>query len=158
MARRGRPSKYDDAAKQLSDIRKWREKGATKTDVARLLGIHIDTLVEWEKKYPEFSEAINARARDDVIYELRGKLYNLAMGGGEKISVKNIEIIRDANGNVLSKREKITERTLPPNPWAIDRMLNNIDPAWHANPKDYELRKEELELKKERSKKDDEEW
>jgi len=53
---KGRPSKYDS---KFCDIAyKYMAKGHSKLAVAGKLGISRDTLYEWCRKYPEFSDTI----------------------------------------------------------------------------------------------------
>ena len=51
----GRPTKYDEAYPNL--LLKHMEEGLSYQSFAATLGVHVDTLYEWEKVYPEFSEA-----------------------------------------------------------------------------------------------------
>lgn len=52
----GRPSKYDPS--MCGDVISLMREGASKTEVAAELGINKTTLYEWDKTYPEFSDAL----------------------------------------------------------------------------------------------------
>lgn len=52
----GRPSKYD--SKYCDLVIKMMKKGHSKQSVAGKIGISRDTLYEWCRKYPEFSDTI----------------------------------------------------------------------------------------------------
>lgn len=51
----GRPTKYHDCK---DSILKWVEMGSTYTDACRLEGIAYQTFLEWQDKFPEFTEAL----------------------------------------------------------------------------------------------------
>ena len=53
----GRPTKYqpDWMLEKIIDLGM---NGASRAKIALVLGINYDTLVEWEKKYPDFSDAL----------------------------------------------------------------------------------------------------
>lgn len=52
----GRPTKYDPA--MCDKAIELMSEGCSQCEVAASLGIHWDTLIEWKKSNPEFSEAI----------------------------------------------------------------------------------------------------
>lgn len=53
----GRPSKYDPSFCDL--VRELGSAGKSKHQIAAALGITVETLAEWRKAKPDFSEAIN---------------------------------------------------------------------------------------------------
>lgn len=153
MERRGRPSKWDKIKGRLSTVSRMRANGATKQQIADFFDIHIDTLISYEKKYPEFSEALK-RGQKKQIDSIKGVLYELAMGGTVKTEVTSIEEILDADGNIIGSKRKITEKVLPPNPYAANLLLANLDPDWHNDPKMLKIRQEEMELRKKKAEND----
>lgn len=52
----GRPSKY--RPEMCEQVINWMYQGHSKTEVAYLLKISKETLYQWVKEYPEFSDAI----------------------------------------------------------------------------------------------------
>ena len=52
----GRPSKY--TPEMRDSILKWIRTGNTYTDACRIEGIGYDAFLEWQKKYPDFAEAL----------------------------------------------------------------------------------------------------
>src|SRR5689334_925530 len=55
--KRGRPTKYHD--ERCDTILHYLREGNTLKTAAACAGIHYDTLNEWRKTYPEFSEAVD---------------------------------------------------------------------------------------------------
>jgi hypothetical protein len=53
----GRPTKYQPEW-MLDKVLDLGLKGSSRAKIAFTLGINYDTLVEWEKRYPEFSDAL----------------------------------------------------------------------------------------------------
>lgn len=53
----GRPTKYQPEW-MLEKVLELGMNGASRAKIAFVLGIHYDTLVEWEKRYPDFSDAL----------------------------------------------------------------------------------------------------
>lgn len=62
-----RPSKYETHVKpRLTEIADWVRNGASDKQVAERLGISADSLIEYKKKFSEFSECLkNTRAYVD---------------------------------------------------------------------------------------------
>jgi len=52
----GRPTKFDSIDIEL--VKKLYENGLTDQQVAGILGINKDTIYEWKKKHPDFSDSI----------------------------------------------------------------------------------------------------
>ncbi len=52
----GRPSKYNKVDEKL--LKKLYEAGLTDAQVANVIGVNRDTIFEWKKKHPEFSDTI----------------------------------------------------------------------------------------------------
>lgn len=70
MADTGRPTKYD--ADKASEIVALMAAGLSLTAAAADLNVHRDTLYEWEKQHPEFSDAIKlARGKRQSFLEKR---------------------------------------------------------------------------------------
>jgi hypothetical protein len=74
----GRPTKY--RREYCGSIVALMAEGRSLDGCAALIGVHPDTLWEWQKVYPEFSEAVRAgRAAATTCYENR--LIDVANGG-----------------------------------------------------------------------------
>ena len=91
MARVGRPSLYDP--KIHPKLGYWlAQAGLTDEQIAEEIGIHVDTLYEWRKVHPEFSEALRggkATPDDEVEAALlrRAKGFKYAEGSKEKVAL-----------------------------------------------------------------------
>ncbi len=72
-----RKSKYDPD--KLLLVEGWARDGLVEAQIAHNLGIHIDTLQEWKKRYPAFSSALK-RGKEVVDREVENALYKRAMG------------------------------------------------------------------------------
>lgn len=68
----GQPTKYDPAyCLQVID---WGRAGKSKMWIAATIGVHRDTLNEWERVHPEFSDALKrAKALEQQWWEDAGQ-------------------------------------------------------------------------------------
>lgn len=165
---RGRKSLYESHVKpRLEEIEQWVGNGVTLEQVAKNLGIAYSTLNDYKSKFPDFSETIK-KARVKVVIELRGALVKRACGydyDEKKVvtttinfSKKTREALEAAGIDIeqlespkLVRRETTTKR-VPEDVAAINLALKNFDREnWSNDWKAYELKKEELELKKEKA-------
>jgi len=91
MAKGGRPSSYDP--KLHPKLAFWlAQAGLTDEQMAEEIAIHTDTLYEWRKVHPEFSEALKGgKATPDGEVEAallrRAKGFKYAEGGKEKVAL-----------------------------------------------------------------------
>ena len=76
-----RPSKYEThVAPRLSEISDWVRNGASDREVAQRLEMSADSLIEYKKRFPEFSECLkNTRAYVDG--KVENALLNRALAG-----------------------------------------------------------------------------
>jgi hypothetical protein len=70
---RGRPSKFTPAMERQAKL--LCELGATDQNLAEFFEVNVDSIYEWKKKYPEFSDAIKQGKdiHDDQIEESMAK-------------------------------------------------------------------------------------
>jgi len=86
MGKRGRKSEYDIWIEDgvLEDklilVEGWKRDGLSDEQIAHNLGINPDTVNEYKKKYPKFSEAIK-KGKEVADFEVENALYKTAMEG-----------------------------------------------------------------------------
>jgi len=91
MAKVGRPSLYDP--KHHPKLAFWlAQAGLTDEQMAEELAVHVDTLYEWRKGHPEFSEALKsgkATPDDEVEAALlrRAKGFKYVEQGKERVAL-----------------------------------------------------------------------
>lgn len=83
----GRPTKYipeviyPKVEEYLSSCGKEQTELPTVEGLALYLGVNADTLFEWDKKYPEFSESIKK-----ILMKQKTQLMNDGMYGGKEVN------------------------------------------------------------------------
>lgn len=63
----------------LEQVSGWALDGLTNEDIAHNMGINIDTLYTWQKKFPEFSEALKVN-KEIADRRVENALYKSAIG------------------------------------------------------------------------------
>jgi len=63
----------------LTKIEGWARDGLTNEQIAQNIGINVDTLYRWKKKYYEFSEALK-RGKEVVDRQVENALLKTALG------------------------------------------------------------------------------
>lgn len=146
---RGRPNKYETHVKpRLEDIKKFCTY-MTEKQIAETLGVAYSSWNEYKLKYPELMESLK-KGRESLVLELRSTLIRKAKG----FNYSEKKIIKE-NGVVV--REEEYQRASLPDVAALNLLLKNYDKEnWSNDPQLLELRKEELEFRKEQAKA--EEW
>lgn len=146
MTQRGRRGKYESHVEpNLDKIREWRKLGATVEKICDVLGIGVSTWFEYEKRYPEFADAIK-KGTAEFCLDLRGELAKLCKK--HTLETKKQYIKEDENGN-KAKYTEITTKEVDADIAAINLLLKNLDrDNWSNDPAHVELRRQELELRK----------
>lgn len=140
-------SKYEEFVKPyLKEIESWKRTGSTDEQIAKNLGVSVNTFNEYKKKYREFSESLK-KGRSHAVADLKSELWDLAHK--HTLKTKKIYIRNNADGSE-SKFTEITEKEIDSSPIAINMLLKNIDRdgKWSDNPQGMSLREQELELKR----------
>lgn len=143
-----RPSNYERLVEpHLNDIIEWRKKGATDEIIAKKLGVGLSTLYAYKTKYSELKEAFNVGTQD-LVLELRGELIKLAFP--HYLKTEKTYIRKDEETGNTTKYTEITKKEVDGNINAIHLLLKNYDKEnWTSNPAELDLKKTEIEMKKE---------
>lgn len=145
MAKVGRKDKYLTHIKpRFQDIEKWLNEGAEQKRIAEKLGIAYSTWNTYKVRYPELAELCN-KPREGLIEDLRSALVKRALGAVYRTTKTYIK--ENSDGSTYSYTE-VVEQEQPPDTTAIFGALNLYDPAYVKDKKNFELKKEELELKR----------
>jgi transcriptional regulator with XRE-family HTH domain len=140
----GRPAKYETyVLPYLERIPKMKKQGMTDDQIAEKLGIGRSSMMEYKKKYPDFTNAFKI-GKMELIEDLEDTLYRKALG---KIKVKKVKrYIEDINGVKKQKIEE-TEEEIPPDTASIVFSLKNLDPIRWRDTRVYEgLENNKLEI------------
>lgn len=147
MTQKGRRGKYETHVKpNLAKIREWRKVGATVENICEALGIGVSTWFEYEKRYPEFAETIK-KGTTEFCLDLRGELAKLAKK--HTLETKKQYIKQDMESGHKTQYTEITTKEVDADIAAINLLLKNLDREnWSNDPAHVELRKQELELRR----------
>lgn len=142
----GRPSKYEERVKPyLDQIRKWKEQGADNRTIAKQLGVSMSTFSAYLNQYPELSEIVKNYDKKPIVEELRSTLVKRALGF--TYEEKKQYITEDEDGK-KKKHTEITTKYALPDTTALFGALNIFDDEYIKDKKQYELKKQELELRR----------
>ena len=87
----------------------WSRDGYTQTDIARRIGINVDTLSMWKKRFPEIANALNT-GRELTDYKVENALLKSALGYKTKdVKVGNTIITSVSDGKIESVVERVYE-------------------------------------------------
>ncbi len=174
----GRPNKYETHVKsKFEDIKKWLQLGATEREIAKNLGIAESTFMDYKNKYSEFSEFLKEN-RKKPVEEIKAAMLKRALGFQytEKKTVKQraefpdwvkdkleaLDIDVDKlERPILIRTEEMLKTALPSETaglillkhWDKDK---NGKAKWTGDPASLEIKKEELEIKKQQA--ENENW
>lgn len=143
----------------LSQIEKWLDNGATEKQCADALKVPQSSWSNYKNRFKELDDLCN-KPRVGLVLNLRGALVTRALGFSHKVrkAMKLKDIIYE-NGKKVRETERIEfydeETYYPPETQAIFGALKIYDPDkldYDIQSQSIQIKKEELELKKEMSK------
>ena len=112
MSRGGRKSKYDPESTPFL-AEEYARDGYLDKQIAGMFGIRPQTLCEWQKKYPEFAQALK-RGREAANIELKRAMLKTA--SGYDVEETELTAILDRDQKPKSYRKTVRKRHIPPNP------------------------------------------
>lgn len=166
----GRKDRYaTDVEPRLDEITEW-ARTMTEQQICENLNISHQTMARYKKAHPELKEAI-IKGRTNVVSDLKKTLINRALGYTytetkvtterlelnfkQKVMLKQLGYDDDDFKGMKVIRETKAEKHLPPEVTAINRLLINYDKEWQNDPDAMKIKKEELKLKQDKAKEDD---
>ena len=144
----GRPSKYETKVKPFfKEIKAAFDRGVEEKVIAKEIGVSVSSWCEYKNKYSEFAELL--KRDEDKTKEILERLDSALLKSAEgfEYQEKKQYITEDENGK-KKKHTEIYTKYSPPNPTAIFGAYNRFDPNYKKDKAYYDLKKQELELKK----------
>lgn len=146
MAGNGRPSKIDIIKDNIEKIKEWKKLGATDNQICKQLNIGESTFYKWLSKNPDLKEEIQV-GTDFFILDLKGELARKAFK--HTLETKKQYIKVDMETGHKTQYTEITTKEVDGDTGALHLLLKNLDKGnWSENWQNYELKKQELELRK----------
>jgi hypothetical protein len=119
----GRPTKYKTEYPEQTF--KLCLLGATDKEIANFFEVSEDTIHEWKKVYPEFSESIK-RGKSEADSNVANRLYQRALGFEH--DSEEIKVVAIGNNQGSSVERVPVKKIYPPDPTAAIFWLKNRQP------------------------------
>lgn len=140
-----RPSKYEtDIKDKLPLVEGWARNGLTNEQIAHNLGIHVDSLYEYQKKYSEFSDALK-RGKEVVDLEVENALLKRALGYDyEEVTKEPLynpvtgDAIRNEDGTPKIVVTRVVKKQVQPDTTAQIFWLKNRKPKDWRDKQEFE--------------------
>ncbi len=140
---------YTHVLPRFDEIRKWCEIGTTDKEIISLLGVSTSAFYRYKDNHREFRELLKESRRVPVM-EIKAALYRRATG----FTYEEVTTVEDSDG--YSKTTKVKKQALP-DPASAMILLKHWakDEGWTNDPAQLEIRKQELQLKREQAERED---
>lgn len=148
----GRKGKYETHIKpNLEKIKEMLNGGASEKQVAKSLGVSYASFNNYKRDYEELA-AVCGEPRTELVEDLRSALVKRALGFSYEEKEQYIKqevdpITKKPIGNPVMHTKIVTKQALP-DTTALFGALNLYDPDYCKDKKQYELKQQELELRK----------
>lgn len=114
-------SKWEEVKDKLTLVEGWARDGFTNEQIAEKLGINPDTLYQYQKKYPEFSETLK-RGKEIVDYQVENALLKNALDGNVTAQIywlnnRKPKQWKNKRESIENNNEEITK---------VEQLLNKI--------------------------------
>ena len=118
-------------------IEGWARDGLTNEQIAHNIGVNIDTLFEWRKRFPEISEALK-NGREVADRAVENALYKKATGYEYEETTEELRFDK-ATGEKRMVVTKRVKKTVPPDTVAQIFWLKNRKPGDWRDKRDVEM-------------------
>lgn len=148
--RRGRKCKYHEYVEPfLADVRKWAMQGASEEEIARKLGIAYSTFKVYKNDFSALAAEIK-EGRKGAVTEIKAALFKKACGY-EYVESKEVF---DETGAMV--RKELYHKHAAPDAACSMILLKHWakDEGWTNDPASLELKRQELELRREQMSED----
>lgn len=140
-------SKKTILEEHLEQIKEWKKLGATDEQICNQIGMSRSTWYKHLKENPHISDAIKTGTQFFVL-ELKGELARKAFK--HTLETKKQYIKHDLETGHKTQYTEITTKEVDGDTGALHLLLKNLDKEnWSENWQTYDLKKQELELRKE---------
>lgn len=141
----GRKSKYNTHIQpNFEKIEKMLNDGASEKQVAEALGVSYAAWNKYKVQYKDFGE-LCSKPRTRLIEDLRSALVKRALGFTYE---EKKQYIKEGEDGSKAKYTEITTKQALPDTTAIFGALNIYDIDYVKDRKQYELKQQELELRR----------
>lgn len=146
MARMGRPTKLDVIKDNVEMIKEWKKLGATDDQICKQLRIGESTYYKYLSQNPDLKEEIQI-GTEFFIFECKNELKRKAFK--HTLETKKQYIKHDLETGHKTQYTEITTKEVDGDTGALHLLLKNLDrgKTWSENWQNYELKKQELELR-----------
>lgn len=150
LKKRGRKNVYDEKIKPyLPQIHEWAQE-KTEAQIAKILDISKQTFCKYKAEHPELLDALK-KSKSELVKTLYSTLIRKAEGF-QYTETKTIKERDPETGQLVTVREENYTRTALPDVAALHLLLKNNDREnWADNPQMLELKKQELEIQKQKA-------
>lgn len=135
----GRRGKYEDWLTEdgLIKVQGWARDGLSNEQIAHNMGINKDTLYTWQRRFPDFSDALK-KSKEVVDREVENALLKRAMGYE---TVEEIEepVEDKETGETQMRVTKRVKKQIAPDVTAQIFWLKNRKPDEFRDKRDVEL-------------------
>lgn len=143
-----RPSKYETYVKpHLDEIKAAYARGVDEKEIAASLGVSVSAWCDYKNKYSELAEVLKRDENETAAILQRLDNALLRCAEGYEYQEKKQYIKQDEDGEKVTYTE-ITTKHQPPNPTAIFGAYNRYDPNYVKDRAYFNLKQQELELRK----------
>lgn len=115
-------------AQGLTLLEGWARDGLTDEQIAHNMGVHVSTLYEWKRRFPELSEALK-KGKEVVDYQVENALLKRALG----YEVTEVTVEESDEG---TKRRETVKHIAPDVTAQIYWLKNRRPKKWRDRPQE----------------------